>query len=52
LVSIYFVEDILLFMGLRFSWHMIYSTRPKLVFVLALGFYVYIKMDGDESRHI
>jgi hypothetical protein len=31
---------------------MIYSLRPKIEFVLALGFYVYIQVDEDESRHI
>jgi hypothetical protein len=30
----------------------IYSLHPKLVFVLTLGFYIYIQMDDDECRHI
>jgi hypothetical protein len=32
--------------------HVKYSLRPKIIFVLALGFYVYIQIDNDESRHI
>jgi hypothetical protein len=28
------------------------SLRPKIVFVLAFGFYVCIQMDDDESIHI
>jgi hypothetical protein len=27
-----------------------YSLRSKIVFILALGFYVYIQMYSDESR--
>jgi hypothetical protein len=38
--------------GLIFLIYLYYSFCPKLVFVLALGFYVYVQMYDDEFRHI
>jgi hypothetical protein len=42
---------------IQFNEDLVHPTRtwhgsPKLVFALALSFYVYIQIDNDESRHI